>query len=227
MRKTIWSLLALAAAISCVMNAWAEDPQPDPTDQTPSVEQRQQHRKELFRAAIEKKDYDKAVEILEEMVADKDVIEDEKFMAQFFQFRILAEEKLDGAKACPIAKKLVELRNDDPDLLNYLAWTILDKEGLKNRDFDVALFIAQKAAEITKNKNPAILDTLARAYFEKGDLDKAVETQTLAIEQCTAADQPEELKQQLDAMKPDLEKALEKYKAAKEKKAAKQAGEEK
>lgn len=226
MRKTIWSILALAAVFLCVQAVRAEEPQADPAEETAAVEQRQLERKEIFRAAIEKKEFDKAVGVLEKMITDKEVNDEERFMAQFFQFRILAEEQLDGAKACPIAKKLCEARKDDAEFLNYLAWTILDKEGLKNRDYDVALAIAKQAAEASKNKNPAVLDTLARAYFEKSDLDKAIEVQTLAIEQCDAEDQPEELKPHLKEMKPDLEKSLEKYKAEKDK-AGKENGEEK
>ena len=180
MRKTFWSILTLAAALACVAAVRAEDPKP--ADKAPGVDQRQEQRKEEFRTAIEKKDFDKALSVLDVMVADKDVSDEEKFMAQYFQFRLLTSEKHDGAKACPIAKKLSEIRKDDPEFLNDLAWTILDSPKLKNRDLDLALAIAKKAADASKHEDAAVLDTLARAYFEKGDLDKAVETQTLAVE---------------------------------------------
>ena len=81
--------------------------------------------------------------------------------------------------------------------LNDLAWTMLDTPGLQNRDLDLALDLAKKAAQISKNEDCQILDTLARAYFEKGNLDKAIEVQTLAVE------------------KSPLTKTLKKYKALK------------
>lgn len=215
MRKTILSILVLAAVVVFGSTARAD------------VDERQKQRKVDFRAALEKKDFDKAVGVLEEMIADKKVIDEERFMAQYFQFRILVEEKLDGAKACPIAKKLSETRKDDPEFLNALAWTILDTKDLKNPDYDVALAIAKQAAEQSQNENPAILDTLARAHFEKGDIDKAIEVQTLAVEKCSGDDQPEEIKAKLLEMKPDLDKSLEKYKAEKEKAEKKPAEEKK
>lgn len=210
MRKTYWSILALAV-LAFVGSARAEDPQPDPADNQPGVEDRQEQRKADFRTAIEAKDYDKALAVLEEMVADKEVSDEEKFMAEYFRFRLLTAEKRDGAKACPIAKKLSELRKDDADFLNDLAWTILDAPELKDRDLDVALAIAKQAAEVSKHENAAILDTLARAYFEKGDLDKAVEVQTQAVALSEKDDQlPEEVKSQ-------VKETLEKYKAEKAK----------
>ena len=211
MQKAIWSMLAMAAVLACVGLARAEEPEPDPSDNGAGVEQRQQQRKEDFRAAIEKKDFDKALAVLEEMIADKDVSDEEKFMAGYFQFRILAAEKRDGAKACLIAKKLSETKKDNPELLNELAWTILDTPELKNRDLNVALAIAKQAAEVSKFESAAILDTLARAHFEKGDLDKAIEVQTQAVEKCQNDDQlPEETKLQ-------VKETLEKYKAEKAK----------
>ncbi len=211
MRRTFRSIFALAAVLACVAAVRAEEPKPNPAGNGPDVEQRQKQRKTDYGAAMNKKDFDKALTVLEEMIADKDVSDEEKSMAQYFQFHILAEEKHDGAKACPIAKKLSEQRKDDPELLNDLAWTILDAPKLKNRDLDVALAIAKKAADASKHENAAILDTLARAYFDKGELDKAVEAQTLAVEKSkNDAQMSEEGKTQ-------LEESLAKYKAAKAK----------
>ncbi len=51
------------------------------------------------------------------------------------------------------------------------------------------------------------MDTLARAYFVKGDLDKAVEVQTKAVD---IAD---------DDMKEQLKSSLEEFKTAQKKKA--------
>ena len=115
-----------------------------------SVEERQQKRKEAFEAAVSGQDFDKVLAALEEMIGDKEVSDEDKLAANFAQFRILTKEKHDGAKACPLAKKLSEAKKDDPEVLNELAWTILDTADLKNRDLDLALTIAKQAAEVSK-----------------------------------------------------------------------------
>ena len=49
------------------------------------------------------------------------------------------------------------------------------------------------------------MDTLARAYFEKGDLDKAIEFQTKAVEKCQNNDTIS------DEIKEQVKETLEKY----------------
>lgn len=71
---------------------------------------------------------------------------------------------------------------DNPQALNRMAWTILDDPGVEQRDYDMALKLARRANEIKKAKDPDVMDTLARAYFEKGDVDKAIEWQSRAID---------------------------------------------
>ena len=80
----------------------------------------------------------------------KDATCEEKFTAIYYQFDIQAKQKHDGAKACPLAKKISEAMCGCHITLNYLAWTILDTPGLQNRDLDLALEFAEKAAEISQ-----------------------------------------------------------------------------
>ena len=204
MRKVTTLILAALAVLASASLARAADPKPDPSKKA-SVEDRQKQRKEAFGAAVSTKDFDKALSILEEMIKDKEVSEDDRFKAGCAQFGILATEKKDGGKACPLAKKLSESKKDDATLLNELAWTILDTPDLKNRDLDVALAIAKRAAKVSKYVDGPILDTLARAYFEKGDLDKAIEFQTKAVEKCQNNDTIS------DEIKEQVKETLEKY----------------
>lgn len=88
--------------------------------------------------------------------------------------------------------------------LNELAWTIVDPDGeVKNKNVDFALKAAQEAATLTGDKDPAILDTLARCWFMKGDKAKAIEIQTKAVSFAKGG------------MKSQLEEVLAEYKAAK------------
>jgi len=70
---------------------------------------------------------------------------------------------------------------DDSSALNSIAWTIADTEGLKVRDLDLALRAAERANELEKSENAAILDTLARVHYEKGDIDAALKWQKKAV----------------------------------------------
>ena len=72
------------------------------------------------------------------------------------------------------------LKDSEQDL-NTIAWTILTEPSIKNRDLDLAMAMATRAVEITQGKDGPILDTLARAHWEKGDGAKAVETATRAV----------------------------------------------
>lgn len=93
----------------------------------------------------------------------------------------------------------------DAQNLNAMAWGIVDPENGKNisdMDLDLALEAAERANELTDSKDASILDTLARVHFNKGDIRKAIELQTKAVELA-----PEEFKGQLTP-------ALEEYKQA-------------
>ena len=72
--------------------------------------------------------------------------------------------------------------HNDASMLNELAWSILDEEGLEKRDFKLALAAARRAEELTQGQDPAILDTIARAYQCLGDLNQAIAFQTRAVE---------------------------------------------
>ena len=93
--------------------------------------------------------------------------------------------------------------------LNTMAWVTLDDPGVKNRDLDLAMRLAQKAAELSEFKDPAIVDTLARAYWEKGDAAKALE---LAEQAAALAEKVPDLPPQV---KNDITRALERYRKGK------------
>lgn len=71
---------------------------------------------------------------------------------------------------------------DNSQALNYMAWAIADPDQqIENRDAKLAVKLAERANELEKGKNPAILDTLAWAYYHAGDKAKAIDTETRAI----------------------------------------------
>lgn len=159
-----------------------------------------------LRSALMGEEWEKATKLLDEMIAAGG---DSAKMFSMIKFQMLLMGKKDAAAASKHAEAMLTgILKDDAEGLNQVAWTILDAPGVEKRDFDLALKIAQKACELSKHENGMILDTLARAYFEKGDLAKAVEWQTKAVEK---ANGPEE-------MKAEMKETLEKYKAEQAKK---------
>jgi tetratricopeptide (TPR) repeat protein len=116
-------------------------------------------------------------------------------------------------EAAALGRKLIEkaVKFNDPMKLNELAWLIVDPEGrVKSRDLDFAFEAATKAVELSKGEDGAILDTLARVHYWKGELDKAIEIQEKAVEK--AASDVDMLAQ--------LEDVLREYRAEAEKKRA-------
>ncbi len=89
----------------------------------------------------------------------------------------------------------------DPAAMNNLAFLLATSTDPKVHDPKEAIAVAQRAVEVEAGK-PAYFDTLATAYFEAGQPDKAAEIERRAL-----------------ALKPDdpsYKKALEKYEAARQ-----------
>ena len=95
----------------------------------------------------------------------------------------------------------VELYWDSAGGLNQVAWKIVDDANVKNRDFDVALKAAKRATELSEKKDAAILDTLARVYYETGDVKSALKWQRLAADSLTGN----------EPFADDVRKSLKKY----------------
>lgn len=66
--------------------------------------------------------------------------------------------------------------------LNQLSWVILTHPAIEERDIALALKAAERACELTDWESSDILDTLAKAYFMNGEVDKCLETMDKAIE---------------------------------------------
>lgn len=152
--------------------------------------------------AIEKKDIaalDKAM---------KDVLEVMPDYAPMFaaiKVEVMMESDPEGAsKAAQVA--LEGAAKNDPFALNQMAWYMLEPKDTK-ADKALALKIAQRAAELTKEEDGMILDTLALGYFRNGKVDEAIKYGELALKNL-----PEGLPVQ---MKKELEDRLAEYRKAK------------
>jgi thiol-disulfide isomerase/thioredoxin len=103
------------------------------------------------------------------------------YVYKYYKFMLLVRDLDRPEEAYAWGRKAAEQHWDEYKALNTLAWKTVDTKGIRTRDLEFALKLALRANELTEEKNAAILDTLARVYYEMGDLDKAVEWQRQAV----------------------------------------------
>ena len=89
---------------------------------------------------------------------------------------------------------------------NYYAWALMTCKDNSLRDPGLALIHAKKANELSNSKSPAILDTLARAFFENSQISDAIKTQEKALLNLP--------KNTNETYQKSFSKSLEKYKTA-------------
>ena len=90
---------------------------------------------------------------------------------------------------------------DDGQTLNEMAWLLATVFPENERDLDLALRIALRASEVQEHTDGSTLDTVARVYYEQGNLDDAIKWQKQAVEH--------------SAGNPQVEATLKKYEAEK------------
>lgn len=107
----------------------------------------------------------------------------------------LARAGNDGARAK--GEEFLALVGKDKELLNAFAWTLLTMEGIPKRDLELGLRVAKAANDASEGKDPAILDTYARALFDNGKIKEALEYQKKAVELCKDPEMAKGLKEAL------------------------------
>lgn len=147
-----------------------------------------------IRRAIMANDLDAAIAAVDELMGKYP----KAVQLGFIRLQLLGNrEKPDEANQ--YAEALLKKIWDDSNMLNDLSWGIAAEQTYPGT-LDTALKAAKRAVELTKEKNGPILDTLARVYFEQGNLDEAIAWSKKAV---AASDHPE------------VVEALKKYEAAK------------
>lgn len=107
--------------------------------------------------------------------------EDERDGMGSIRFNILLSRK-DYKAAYTLATKLSDANKDNAMFQNQLAWDIATKPEIEERNLEVAEMIALRANSAAKGEDAAILDTVARVMFMKGEKQKAIEYQKKAVE---------------------------------------------
>jgi hypothetical protein len=102
--------------------------------------------------------------------------------------------------------------------LNDVAWQGLESLNAAHPARDLLLLrrLAEQAAAVTNRKDGAVLDTLARAYWELGDRDAAVREQQQAVAAVESLPTPatDRERRTLDNLRKQVREALDRYQAA-------------
>jgi len=79
-------------------------------------------------------------------------------------------------------RTVIELDSQNVNALNSLAWVLATTTNDALRNGVEAVQLATRAYELTEQKNPAVLDTLAAAHAETGSFTQAVQTAERALD---------------------------------------------
>ncbi len=120
------------------------------------------------------------------------------------KFRALLEGKQDKLAAYACAEDIVQSNWNDAMAMNAMAWGIVDEMPEESQDLDFALKVAMRGCELTDYKDPMILDTLARCYWEMGDHYKAIAWQKKAVANPTGTEMDESIQATLDDYQTSL-----------------------
>lgn len=113
-------------------------------------------------------------------IIDKAIeMEPEEFGLKLMKFSTLVQAEK-GEEANTLAADVTKEIWDSARELNGLAWTMATEVPAEMQDLALAKKIAERSVELENSANG--LDTLARVYYEMGDLDAAIEWQTKAVE---------------------------------------------
>ncbi len=91
--------------------------------------------------------------------------------------------------------------------MNELAWILATNDKAAIRDPDKSVKLARRVCELTDDKRPEFLDTLAAAYAAVGDFKKAIEITEKAIVLCQTSER--------QSLKKEIQNRMALYKAGK------------
>ena len=122
---------------------------------------------------------------LEELVSGKFNLEQIKKHDRLTKLQLeylqLVNAPATRAKAAELGNTIVTDFGNNAGGLNAFAWRIMTDRRIKHRDLPLALKASKQAYELAGTKDATVVDTYARALFENGDKQAAIEHQKAAI----------------------------------------------
>ncbi len=181
-------------------------------------EQKEKEADAKFRRALADRNARAAVAALDELIALDGAFWMPAVAARKFQ--IMLTEVGDPKGACAFAASALEgPLKEHAQPLNDIAWILMDTRGLPetDRDLDLALRLAARADDLMKHQRPDVMDTLARAHYERRDLDTAVALQREAVELQRRIAESAQDKERATRLLQELEATLKRYQEQKDK----------
>ena len=125
--------------------------------------------------------------LLKELDIAAKEVPDQATQFSLIKFQVLSGSKGHLDQAVTLGNEMLESDGigEDPEILNNIAWMLVSPDRDEKADdklIKFALKVAIKADNLKKNQDPSIADTLAKAYFDDGQLEKAVATQERVVE---------------------------------------------
>jgi thiol-disulfide isomerase/thioredoxin len=149
-------------------------------EQQAAMERKQMQRRSAMAKARKSGDWDAVMKMLDEDIASAPARA--KAGMQVQKFKMLLTDANRPADGYALGREVLAAAKGDKMVLNEMAWFVLDEERVKERDIPFALETAKAAVTASGGDDAAIIDTLARAWWESGDKAKAIEWQKKAID---------------------------------------------
>jgi thiol-disulfide isomerase/thioredoxin len=177
-----------------VAGTWDMAAARDEFEKEAAAERKQMERRKAMSAARKNGDWAAIMKMADEDIASATGRQKQAMQVQKFKM-MLGPAKM-AKEGYAFGRQLADAGKDNAQLLNELAWFVVDDGSVAERDIPFALETAKAAVAASKSEEPAIIDTLARAYWESGDKSKAVEWQRKAVD-LAGDDMADELKETL------------------------------
>jgi len=116
---------------------------------------------------------------------------DPKYVAAHILLGQVYSIQHEPGKAILEYRTALSLRPDLPEVMNNLAWLLATTTDARSRDGGEAVKLAEGACEQTSWQKTFMIGTLAAAYAEAGDFDKAVQTAQKACDLASARGEKE------------------------------------
>ncbi len=160
-----------------------------------------------IQAAVVAKDYDTAVKVVDNLI--EEFPDDESFpMMRLQVIRMSGDTEMLGQAI----EKQAQTMWDDSESLNALVWMFVGRGRSGDLPIGALTKVAERACELTEYKDGSSIDTLARVYYQAGDLDKAIEWQKKAV--AAGGELSAEMQKSLDSYLEEKEKQAAETEAA-------------
>jgi thiol-disulfide isomerase/thioredoxin len=132
--------------------------------------------------AVQNQDWDAAIALLDEVAKEQPAGSPGILLTRATFLRNAGRD----SEARSVVEEVTEKYWEESNMLNAIAWNLAAEMG--GVELDLALKMALRADELEGGKSASIHDTVARVYYEKEDLDSAIEWQKKAVEAATGSD---------------------------------------